>query len=70
MTTSSRYGVPVTVIWPEHDNDDNFEYEHAITVAEYSGAVEIAQNGKTINVPHYAIAELVRALRRALREQA
>lgn len=68
MTSSSRYSGAVTVIWPEHTDDTDYHYEHAITVVEYEDSIGIEQNGQSITVPRYAVRELIKALRRAALE--
>jgi hypothetical protein len=57
----------VTVIWPELATDDDYEFEHAIVVtARADGGFSIQQLGAPeIEVPHYAVQALIRALRTA-----
>lgn len=63
MTTTSYINDGAMVIWPEQEIDADYHFEHAIAVVPYSGSIVLEQNGNSVNIPLYALPQLLRAMR-------
>lgn len=64
MTTTSHIGGGAIAVWPEQTSDDaDYEYEHAIVVVPYSGSITLEQKGNSVNIPLYALPQILRAMR-------
>lgn len=62
MTTTSHIGGGAIAVWPEQESDD-YQFEHAIVVVPYSGSITLEQKGNSVNIPLYALPQILRAMR-------
>jgi len=62
MTTTGYINGGAQIVWPEQSSDD-YLMEHAVTIAPYSDCIQLEQNGKSIIIPLYALAQVLRAMR-------
>jgi hypothetical protein len=69
MTTTKKiHSAGAVIIWPEHGDDADFQYEHAIAVVPYSDSIGVEQNGQSITIPLYALRQVMAAIREAAKE--
>lgn len=68
---TNRISLDTTVIWPEREDETDYEYEHAIAVHKYGdGGVTLYQKDSSVLVPRYALKELIAVLRKIEKESA